>query len=297
MQDVSSTSLPELSPRHAESHKGDYGRVLIIGGSRGMAGAPALAGKSALRSGAGLVTLAVPHSIQSTVAGFEASYMTVGLGSEDEDSLAARHDGDILKIADRMNAIALGPGLGTAPETMELVADLYENLSQPLIVDADALNALAQHEESLSSPGGPRILTPHPGEFERLTGMQCDPDVAQRVTQAAILCKQDTQEQIVVVLKGHRTIVTDAKQYSINSTGNPGMATGGTGDCLTGILTALVAQGLSIWDAARFGVYVHGLAGDMAADELGQVSLIASDLIDYLPEALSEKDIREPFCP
>ncbi len=285
--DATSEPLPQLHSRAVDSHKGNFGRVLIIGGSRNMAGAPALAGMAALRSGAGLVTLAVPRSIQATVASFEPSYMTIGFGSVDDDGFLAEQDGDILSIADSVTTVALGPGLGMASGTMELVIDLYENIQQPLVVDADALNALAQQSDSWDEVAGPRILTPHPGEFERLVGEPCATTPAARATQAAQLCLQDPQGQTTVVLKGHQTIVTDGQQYAINSTGNPGMATGGTGDCLTGIITALVGQGLTCWEAARLGTKVHGTAGDLAAEELGQVSLQASDLVKYLPGAFN----------
>ena len=285
LEDVTSRPLPQLRPRAVESHKGNYGRVLVIGGSRNMAGAPALAGRAVLRSGAGLVTLAVPRSIQATVASFEPCYMTIGLGTAGDDALMADQEGQLLALADSMTALALGPGLGTAAGTTELVIDLYENLQQPLVVDADALNALAQESDSLDSAGGPRILTPHPGEFERLTGEPCANAPEARATQAAGLCRKDPQGQTIVVLKGHQTIITDGQQYAVNQNGNPGMATGGTGDCLTGIIVALVGQGLSCWEAARLGAHVHGAAGDLAAAKLGQVSLVASDLVEYLPEA------------
>jgi NAD(P)H-hydrate epimerase len=285
LTDVSAEPMPKLLPRAADSHKGDYGRVLVVGGSRGMAGAPALAGKAALRSGAGLVTLAVPRSIQATVAGFEPAYMTLSFGSSDDDSLRGEDVDDLLQAADRMSAIALGPGLGTASDTVGLVHDLYGRIEQPMVVDADGLNALAQDLEQLRTSVAPRILTPHPGEFQRLAGEKCAGDLAARAEQAAELCRCDDSAKTIVVLKGHHTIVTDGGQYAVNSTGNPGMATGGTGDCLTGVIVALLAQGLSPWEAARLGVHVHGLAGDLAAAALGQVSLTASDLIDFLPRA------------
>ncbi len=289
MRDVSSSPLPQLNPREAESHKGDYGRVLVIGGSRGMAGAPALAGKAALRSGAGLVTLAVPSSIQSTVAGFEPSYMTIGFGEKDVSSFSIESHFELADLTHEMTAVALGPGLGVSDElhTTELVQELYAVVARPMIVDADALNALAKSKSQLAQPGGPRILTPHPGEFARLMGVECAGGADRRLEQAAQLCGVDSTEQTIVVLKGHQTIVTDGQQYAVNTTGNPGMATGGTGDCLTGIITALVAQGLTPWEAARLGAHVHGLAGDLAAKELGQVSMIASDLIAFLPKAFS----------
>jgi NAD(P)H-hydrate epimerase len=285
LADVSAEPMPKLLPRAADSHKGDYGRVLVVGGSRGMSGAPALAGKAALRSGAGLVTLAVPRSIQATVASFEPSYMTLSFGSTDDDSLRGEDVDDLLQAADRMSAIALGPGLGTASDTVGLVHDLYGRIEQPMVVDADGLNALAQDLEQLRTSVAPRILTPHPGEFQRLAGEKCAADLAERAEQAAELSRRDDSARTIVVLKGHHSIVTDGRQYAVNSTGNPGMATGGTGDCLTGVIVALLAQGLSPWEAARLGVHVHGLAGDLAAAALGQVSLTASDLIDFLPRA------------
>jgi len=285
MHDSSSAPLPKLTPRSADSHKGDYGRVLIIGGSRGMAGAPALAGKAALRSGAGLVTLAVPRSIQSTVASFEPSYMTLGQGEAGDTAIPVSCFSDLHELTQSMTAVAVGPGLSTVSRTPELVQRLYNEVVAPMIIDADGLNALAKHAQCLKGPGGPRILTPHPGEFQRLAGQLCAGETAARAQQAGKLCRRDSSGQTIVVLKGYQTIVTDGQQYTVNQTGNPGMATGGTGDCLTGILSALVAQGLSTWEAARLGAHVHGLAGDLAAAQLGQVALIASDLIDYLPAA------------
>lgn len=288
LKDVTTSPLPQLAERPADSHKGTFGHVLVIGGSRNMPGAPALAGMAALRSGAGLVTLAVPRSIQSTVASYEPSYMTIGIGVEDEKALLVDHLEELTELSDSKTVVALGPGLATAPETKELVCELYEKLQQPMIVDADALNALAEQSDVLPRAGGVRILTPHPGEFQRLTGQTMANDGETRTTQAAQFCQQLGNHQAVVVLKGNQTIVTDGKKYSINTTGNPGMATGGSGDCLTGVISALIGQGLTGWDAARLGVYVHGLSGDQAAQELGQVSLVASDLIDYLPTAFCE---------
>ena len=288
MHDITTLPLPKLTPRKADSHKGDYGRVLIVGGSRGMAGAPALAGKAALRSGAGLVTLAVSQSIQAIVASFEPSYMTLGLGDRDDDCLRVECSSEILKAAASRDVLAIGPGLGGDPSTARLVCELFRSVQQPMIVDADALNALAKSPEVLSKPGGVRILTPHAGEFERLTGQTCNGEADKRAGQAGALCRRDASGQTLIVLKGHQTIITDGKQYTVNTTGNPGMATGGTGDCLTGIIAALVAQGLSPWESARLGTHIHGLAGDLAAEQLGQVSLIASDLIDFLPRAFEQ---------
>ena len=288
IEDTTSSPLPRLASRRADSHKGDYGRVLILGGSRGMAGAPALAGRAALRSGAGLVTLAIPAAIQHTVAGLEPSYMTLGCGSSQDDILTLSAKDMLAQTIDQMTVLAIGPGLGTHSDTVELVHALYSTVTKPLVVDADGLNALATKAALLDQAQAPRILTPHPGEFSRLAGESCATDIPSRAEQAAQICRRDTTGQTILVLKGHQTIVTDGRQFSVNDTGNPGMATGGTGDCLTGIITGLVAQGLAPWDAARLGVHIHGLAGDLAADALGQVSMTASDLIDFLPPAFQQ---------
>lgn len=289
LEDLTETPLPTLPPREPASHKGDFGRVLVIGGSSGMAGAPALAALAALRSGAGLVSLAVPRAVQSTVASFEASYMVHGLGSTDDETLNTGHRETILMLAEKMTTFALGPGIGTGDATVELVQQLYAELEAPLVVDADGLNALANSPSILEQPAGPRILTPHPGEFKRLAGKSAGDDLEARKHNCSELAQRDSTGQTVVVLKGHQTVVSDGRRVAINSTGNPGLATGGTGDCLTGVITGLVAQNLEPFDAARLGVYLHGLAGDLAANELGQISLIASDLLDYLPGAFQAR--------
>lgn len=293
--DQTNEPLPHLAPRKPDSHKGDYGRALLVGGSRGMSGAIALAGLATLRSGAGLVTLAVPRSIQDIVASFNPCYMTRAL-PDDGERVTANASNDALLLADQMTAIALGPGLGRAAAVTHFVERLYREVSQPMVVDADALFALAERNEAIANAAGPRILTPHPGEFARLTtalgatGFASAPsDDASRIqisSEFALACaRPGDSAPIIVVLKGHHTVITDGTRFALNQTGNPGMATGGTGDTLTGIITALLCQGLAPFDAARLGVHLHGLAGDLATAKLGQVSLIASDIIDYLPAA------------
>ena len=190
-------------------------------------------------------------------------------------------------MAGPATVVACGPGLGRSLGLDALVVRLYQEMAKPMVFDADALNALAAESEALAHPGGPRVLTPHPGEFARLIGRKLDGDAR---NDAAVQLAADCG--IVVVLKGHRTLVTDGRRRAINATGNPGMATGGMGDVLTGLITALWCQNLGPFDAARLGVHLHGLAGDLAADDLGQVSLMASDLIDYLPEAFQEYSRR-----
>ncbi len=275
------TDLPRLPPRPADAHKGLFGLTLLVGGSRGMAGAAALAGMAALRSGAGLVRLAVPDPCQDLVAGFDPSYMVLGLASDDAGRLAPQARERIVELSQSATAVALGPGLGRSPDLDALAIWLYGHLQRPMVVDADGLNALASTGELPSSPPAPRILTPHPGEFARLPG-------GAKVTgeeRAGAARDMASRLGALVVLKGHATCVSDGTQVWIGSTGNPGMATGGTGDVLTGVIAALAGQGLSPWDAARLGVHVHGLAGDLAAAELGEVAMIASDLVRFLPHA------------
>jgi NAD(P)H-hydrate epimerase len=237
-----------------------------------------------LKSGAGLVKLAVPECILETVAGFEPSYMTVPLPCDSGGRIKLRSPRKLAEYLAPATCVACGPGLGRSKRLQSFTRSLYETLPQPLVVDADGLNALASADMPLANPGGARILTPHPGEFARLAKTHPDerPTRDEQIQRAQELA---SEHKLVIVLKGHRSIITDGRQTAENTTGNPGMATGGTGDVLTGIITALVCQGLSPFDAAVLGAHVHGLAGNLAARELGEVSLIASDLLRYLPAA------------
>jgi len=275
--------LPTLKPRERESHKGTYGRALVIGGSLGMAGAVGLAGMATIRAGAGLVRLGVPTSIIATVAAYEPAYMTAPLTEDSEGRLAAAAADSIVDLTTDITALAVGPGLSRSSGLDTLVAQLFADIRLPAVFDADALNALAVDPKQLASHAGPRILTPHPGEFQRLLGGK---KVDGRAAQEAAARELAGRCQCVVVLKGHRTFVTDGSRDYTNKTGNPGMATGGTGDVLTGITTGLLCQGLVPLDAAQLAVYVHGLAGDLAAAELGEPSLSAVDVVRYLPPAL-----------
>ncbi len=275
------TPLPALPERPIDAHKGHFGLALLVGGSRGMAGAMGLAGMAALRGGAGLVRLAVPDVCLDTIAGFEPSYMTAPLPSDRAGRIALDARPRIVELAESATVVACGPGMGRSLGLDALVSWLYVNLPQPMVVDADGLNALSARREVLANPAAARILTPHPGEFARLLGT--DRITADRREEEAVRLAKRCG--VVVALKGHRTCTTDGDTVAINTTGNPGMATGGSGDVLTGLITALACQGLSPLDAARLGVYLHGLAGDLAAEQLGQESLVASDLVQFLPEA------------
>lgn len=277
--------LPRLPRRAAETHKGHFGLVLLVGGSRGMAGAMALAGTAALRGGAGLVRLAVPEVCLDTVAAFEPSYMTVPLEADPSGRISGAARERIVQLAETATVVACGPGMGRSLGLDVLVSWLYTHLMRPMVVDADGLNALSRRPEVLrQSTAAVRILTPHPGEFARLVGTERMSD-EERPQAARELAKRSGA---VVVLKGHRTVVTDGLALVTNTTGNPGMATGGSGDVLTGLIASLVAQGLTPMDAARLGVYLHGLAGDLAAEALGPESLIASDLVQFFPQAFKQ---------
>ena len=293
MIDVTAEPLPTLPPRSRDGHKGDYGRVLVIGGSRGMAGAPAMTGLATLRSGAGLVTVATPASTQPIVATFSPCFMTLPLIEDDYGIADYANIMDLVAAREQFDVWAIGPGLGQGDGVTELVAQLYREIPRPMVVDADALNALAaalkRNPQALAKPAGPRVLTPHPGEFARLAGVKPGSATTDRVDVVAKFCERDPSGQLTVILKVHESIVCDGQRFAINSTGNPGMATGGTGDCLTGVIAGLLGQRLGPWDAARLGMHLHGLAGDLAAKQLGEVSLVASDLLTYLSDAFKAR--------
>jgi len=289
------TDVPRLPPRRPDAHKGDFGHVLVVGGSDGMAGAPALAGMAALRAGAGLVTIACPDVVADVVAGFEPSVMTLPLSPHHDEvpegeleSVLADWDEDGLNetaaqsiLDHRSTVLAIGPGLGRQPRTAMLVQALLKESTKPIILDADGLNAVIDSLDGLKR-SAPTVLTPHPGEFASLTGQTTASVQSNRGSLAVAFANA---HGVVVVLKGAGTIVTDGERVYVNQTGNPGMATGGTGDVLTGLIAGLVAQKLTPFDAAVLGVHIHGLCGDLAASESAQQSLIASDLVRALPMA------------
>lgn len=285
--DQENPPLPHLPIRQRDAHKGHFGTVLIIGGSLGMTGAAGLAGIAALRGGAGLVRVATPAPVLAVVAGYEPSYTTIPLPADAAGRIAYQSLSKIWKEAEQADWIAIGPGLGRSWGLSRLVLGLYSELPKPLVVDADGLNALASHKGMLPAPPAPRILTPHPGEFRRLVGPAGD-------THQPLSARWDAAQdyarhrQVILVYKGHPTLVTDGARRYLNPTGNPGMATGGSGDVLTGLIAALGAQGMEPFAAAQLGVYLHGLAGDLAAQELGEESLIASDLPRFLPRAFQK---------
>jgi len=276
--------LPKLPSRSSDSHKGSFGTAVLIGGSRGMSGAIALSGMAALRGGCGLTFIACPEQVWPMVAATDPSFLTIPLPDENGvlTANAFTAEADWLQKAD---AVGIGPGLGQGSSQQQLVSELYAKLPQPLVVDADGLNNLASQLQSLSAPAGPRVLTPHPGEMSRLTGKSTAEIQENREAVAMEFAKA---HGCVLVLKGAQTIVTDGAEMFVNMTGNNGLGTGGTGDVLTGLLTSLLAQGMTALDAAHMAVHVHGHAADVAVEQLGVRGLIASDLPHYLALALKE---------
>lgn len=277
--------VPSLPRRAENSHKGTFGHVLIIAGGRGKAGAAAMAGASALRSGAGLVTIASPAEVQPTVAAFEPSYMTYPLANDDDGLIDfGRCRKDLERLLHGVDVLAVGPGLGQSERIRDLVTWLIESQDRPTVLDADALNVLDGHADVLSRAKGPIIVTPHPGEFVRIEGEGRTIAQVQADREGSATRFARRFERVVVVLKGFETIVTDGKSLYCNTTGNPGMARGGSGDILTGVIAALLGQKLSPFAAAQLGVYAHGLAGDIARDHNGEVGMIAGDIVDSLPD-------------
>lgn len=275
------TQLPTLGPRPADSNKGNFGRVLVVAGSRGMAGAAILCASAALRGGAGLVRLAVPEEILPVVAAANPCYMTAPLKQDERGFLAAQAEEELIALVKVHDVVAFGPGLGRG-NAITALASAAARLQVPLVLDADGLNAFQGSTYRIRRRTAPLILTPHPGEFARLVGK----DVAYvQANRQELAVRFASDHQLTLVLKGQETIVTNGRQIYCNRTGNPGMATGGTGDVLTGLIAALIGQRLSPFAAAQLGVFLHGTAGDLARDQVGEVSLIASDLLEYLPAA------------
>ncbi len=277
-------TLPKIAPRARDAHKGDFGRILLVGGSRGMAGSIALSSMAALRSGAGLVTAAVPDVCLETVASWEPCLMTTPLANDPRGCFATDAAEQLTKPLQKCDAAACGPGLNTGVGSIAIVNRLLECTTLPRVFDADALNVLSALKGWDRGPLGPLVLTPHPGELQRLTGVSAK----SRDEQVQAARQLAARTQAVIVVKGGPTVVTDGMQMWTSETGNPGMATAGCGDVLTGITAALLGQGWFPWDAARLAVHVHGLAGDLAAEELGEIGMTARDLLNALPYAFQQ---------
>ena len=279
--------IPILPARPADGHKGTFGKAAILGGSAGMAGAVGLAGNAALVSGVGLVRLAVPKSIQSTVTVLCPCATSTAL--KDADGLIGAGADEVIGVLNENDAAGVGPGMGRHKHLQKMLCAVLEKTDMPVVIDADGLNNLAaMGTDGCEALKDRAVLTPHPGEFARLWAawMGNDTMPKDRAGQAAELAKKT---QAVVVLKGYGTVISDGEKVRINDTGNNGMATGGSGDVLTGIIAALLAgrgyNGLSLFDAASLGVWIHGRAGDLAAQQWGAMSMTATHLCEALAGA------------
>ena len=275
-----------VGPRAAHANKGSFGHVLVIGGSLGKAGAAAMAGMAALRAGAGLSTVAVPKTVLPTVSGFHPELMTEPLEETESGtiSLRALEYGRLDSVVERKTVLAVGPGISRNAETAEFVRTVVAKYKVPMVVDADGLNAFEGCAEKLDGKGRTLVITPHPGEMARLVGSTVAAVQRDRTNIARDFAGE---HNLIVVLKGHRTLIASPDgEVWVNTTGNPGMATGGTGDILTGMVAGLIAQNPSdVFKAVLAAVYLHGMAGDVAREVMGEHSLVATDLLTSLPEA------------
>lgn len=277
-----------LLRRKPSAHKGDFGHVLILAGSARFSGAAVLCAEAAIRSGAGLVTLGIPEGLNAAIVKIKPrEVMTLPLARTGNNSLSSLAYNKIKDFSSNVNVLVIGPGLGQDESTQVLVRKIISRINKPMVIDADALNALSGHLSILHTTHDARrttILTPHPGEMARLLGVSVKQVQNNREKFARSFALEN---KVTLVLKGHHTVVAAPKnKLYINKTGNPGMATAGSGDVLSGVIAALLAQGLDAFEAAKYGAYLHGLAGDIAAREKTEISLIAGDIIDKIPKAI-----------
>jgi NAD(P)H-hydrate epimerase len=272
--------------RPADSHKGTFGHLLVVAGSPGKAGAACMAAKAALRSGAGLVTVAAPLGIVPAIQQQVTEAMCLPAAESIDGTLGVGSEAELMRAATALSACAIGPGLTTHRETVQAVRELVRSVETPMVIDADGLNALANAPGALKRARAPIVITPHPGEMARLADLSTAEVQADRIGVSRAFA---TRYGVTVVLKGAGTVVASPSgEVFVNSTGNPGMATAGAGDALTGVIGSLLAQGFGPTWAACLGAYLHGLAGDLAAEEKGEAGMIAGDLIEKLPEAIKQ---------
>jgi NAD(P)H-hydrate epimerase len=274
-------------PRRLDTHKGDYGHLLVIAGSVGKTGAAAMACEAALRMGAGLVTLAIPKSLNAIMEMKLTEVMTEPLPETPKQTLSLRAFNSLLRLCEKKRAVIIGPGIGTFKETQSLILKLIKTLDIPIILDADGLTALSTQPKTLPAANRSLILTPHPGEMARLINSTAKEVQEDRI---GVSRKFSQSNHVHLVLKGFRTLIATPKgEVFINPTGNPGMASGGTGDVLTGMIGGLICQGFDILTSLQISVYLHGLAGDNVAQEMGEKSLVATDIIERIPALLQGK--------
>jgi NAD(P)H-hydrate epimerase len=283
--DLPCPPLPKLAARREDCHKGDFGHALFIGGSRGMSGAIAMAGLSALRTGAGWATLAVPDRCLETVAAVSPCLMTVPLDSDSQGRISVQAIEQLAPWFSKASCIAIGPGMGRSRELQLLMSQLLRRATCPLVIDADGLNNLAESGGWPLKSKQPVVITPHPGEWSRLSGIAATDRDAQGRSAIITARKFDA---LTIVLKGHQTLITDGKSAVLNATGTPAMAVAGSGDVLTGMITGLICQGLTLRDAAHLAVHVHGQAAEAAQRANGTHVVLPTELIEFLGKVLAE---------
>jgi NAD(P)H-hydrate epimerase len=274
--------LLRFKKRRPDTNKGNYGKVVIISGSYGMAGASFLCCKGAYKSGAGLVYLCIPKSIYPILGTKLTCTVIHPVDETEEGTFSNTSYNQIIKLAQRCDVAAIGPGITTHPQTKQLVKELIKNLKIPVVIDADGLNSISDEPDILKDAKTDIIITPHPGELSRLIKVSIPEIQKAREKFARGIAERFG---VITVLKGYRTVVSDGKKLFVNPTGNPGMASGGSGDVLTGMIAGLIGQGYPLFESACTGVYLHGFAGDLAAKKYGEISMIATDILEFLPGA------------
>ncbi len=284
--------LKRLPKRKANAHKGDAGKLFVIAGSPGFTGAAYLCSMPALLGGAGVVTLAIPEGLNAIMETKLTEVMTLPLPQTKDGTLAISALPIIMNAIDRFNCVAIGPGVSLNKETSMLVKSLVKDLRIPIVIDADALTILSENLEILRDSKAPIIITPHPGELSRLL----------HITKVNLKDRLELNREIsknigkISVLKGARTLISNPEgETFINMTGSPAMATAGSGDVLVGLISSLIVQGVNLFDAAIMGTYLHGLAGDIASEEVGQRSLIATDIMNEIPKTFLRIEGTFPF--
>lgn len=280
-----------LRRRKIDAQKGDYGRVAIIGGSTGMVGAPYMASLASLRTGSGYAYTLVPSALETIMSiklteGIVRPIEDDGMGHFTMESLQ-----DILMYIKNMDSLALGVGMGVDGDRTYIIREIIKNAKVPIVLDADAINCISNEPHILDNHESSLIITPHPGELSRFLDISIEEIQKKRVYYSEYIAKK---YNMIVVLKGHRTVVASPKLgIYINETGNPGMATAGSGDVLTGMIASLLGQGLKAFDAAKLGVHLHGIAGDIAKDKMGEYGMIASDIIENIPFAINSYSFKD----
>lgn len=281
--------IGKISGRKVDSHKGDYGKVFVVAGSPGMTGAAYLSSQAAAKAGSGLVTNGIPASLNEIMEIKLTEVMTIALDENKSGCLCLASKDKIIDFSKKCDVVVIGPGIGSDTETGALVKVLLAEIDLPVVLDADGLNALEGDISILKDRASRTVITPHPGELSRLTGVDVSSIQSDRM-KAAKNAAEETGA--VVCLKGHRTVVAGKDgQIYVNDTGNSGMATGGSGDILTGMIASFIGQGIDDFSAAVSSVYLHGIAGDIAAERKGQFSMIATDILDSISDAFKKADI------